>query len=66
MTQEAGARHECRRCNQPITVDGDDPEFGKASHTATGSELGPDGHLAAPIAVTLARAMAAASAEGGS
>jgi hypothetical protein len=42
----------CRKCSLHATVAGD-PEFGRAFHTATGSEFGPDGHLTAPIDVPL-------------
>jgi hypothetical protein len=38
----------CRRCFQRVAVEGD-PEWGRAVHAATGSELGPDGHLVAPV-----------------
>jgi hypothetical protein len=42
------ARLWCRKCEQPVTVTGD-PWIGKAVHTTTDAETGPDGHLAAPI-----------------
>jgi hypothetical protein len=42
-----------------MTVKGD-PEWGPAVHTRTDRELGPDGHLAAPID---ARLMATAGAQ---
>jgi hypothetical protein len=38
----------CRRCVQRVAVTGD-PEWGRAVHVATGSELGANGHLVAPI-----------------
>jgi len=44
----------CRWCREPVTVTGE-PHLGKAVHTATGKELGPGGHLAAPIDVPLAQ-----------
>jgi hypothetical protein len=49
---------QCRRCDQPVTVivaPGISPYLGKAVHTATGLETGPDGHLAAPIDASPAR-----------
>lgn len=49
-TTQTGAQRWCRRCGKRVTVTGDDPQLGKAVHTATGSETGaPDGHLAAPM-----------------
>jgi len=38
----------CRACVKPVTVLGD-PEWGMALHAGTRRELGPDGHLVAPI-----------------
>ena len=45
----------CRRCREPVTVQGD-PQWGKPVHTATGREIGSDGHLAAPIDADVVRA----------
>jgi hypothetical protein len=41
----------CRRCGESVRLDGSPlvPEqMRKAVHAATGSETGPDGHVAAP------------------
>jgi hypothetical protein len=51
----AHGRLRCRRCQEPVTVQGD-PRWGKAAHTRTGQELGSDGHLAAPIDADLVSA----------
>ena len=55
----------CRRCREPVTVQGD-PQWGKPVHTATGREIGSDGHLAAPIDADLVRAAIAREAGEGS
>jgi hypothetical protein len=39
---------QCRVCGEPVQVMGE-PFTGQAVHAGTGSEAGPDGHLAAPI-----------------
>jgi hypothetical protein len=38
----------CRHCALPARVEGE-PELGRAVHAGTGQELGPDGHLCAPV-----------------
>ncbi len=48
LPQSGGSRW-CRWCGQKVTVSGGDPDFGKAVHTVTGLELGPDGHLVGPV-----------------
>lgn len=48
------AVHVCRRCHEPASVQGD-PRWGKAVHSLTDRETGPDGHLAAPIDADLTR-----------
>lgn len=45
----------CRACVKPVTVLGD-PEWGMAPHAGTRRELGPDGHLVAPIDAGIIRA----------
>jgi len=51
-------RLRCRVCAEPVTLVGKTahltPELSKAVHTATESETGPDGHLAAPVDFRLA------------
>jgi hypothetical protein len=47
-----------RWCGEPVTVTGDaavSPSFGSAGHAAAGMETGPDGHLATPVDIRLAR-----------
>jgi hypothetical protein len=51
----------CRRCRESVTVQGD-PQWGRAVHTATGSETGSGGHVAAPIDTDLMRAAIARKA----
>ena len=51
----------CHRCREPVTVQGDF-QWGKPVHTATGKEIGSDGHLAAPIDADLVRAAIAREA----
>ena len=55
----------CRRCREPVTVQGD-PQWGKAVHTATGKEIGSGGHVAAPIDADLVWAAIAREAGEGS
>ena len=45
----------CRACLKPVTVQRD-PEWGMALHAGTRRELGPDGHLVAPIDAGIIRA----------
>jgi hypothetical protein len=45
----------CRAGVKPVTVLGD-PEWGMALHAGTRRELGPGGHLAAPIDAGIVRA----------
>jgi hypothetical protein len=57
MTQAETADLRCKQCGQPVELTGGDglpDEFREALHAVTGSEAGPDGHLAAPIAVATA------------
>jgi hypothetical protein len=56
MTTEANAGERrgpywCRACGLPVTLLGSNPDplFRMAVHSATGQEMGPDTHLAAPI-----------------
>jgi hypothetical protein len=60
MTQAQAAVLWCRRCGQPVRLEGPEAaedEHRKAVHTATGEELCADGeHLAAPAGPELARA----------
>jgi hypothetical protein len=63
MLPQAGSV--CRRCREPVTVQGD-PQWGKRVHTYTSEETGSDGHLAAPIDVDLVRAAMAREAGEGS
>jgi hypothetical protein len=51
----------CRAGVKPVTVLGD-PEWGMALHAGTHRELGPDGHLAAPIDAGIIRACTARKA----
>lgn len=51
----------CRRCHEPASVQGD-PQWGKAVHSLTNRETGPDGHLVAPIDADLVRAAMAREA----
>jgi hypothetical protein len=55
------AAHVCRRCHEPVRVQGD-PRWGRAVHSLTNREAGPDGHLAAPIDADLVRAAMAREA----
>jgi hypothetical protein len=55
------ATHVCRKCREPVRVQG-----GKAVHSPTNREAGPDGHVAAPIEASLLRAAAALRAGAGS
>jgi hypothetical protein len=52
----------CRHCGVPVTVSGV-PAIGRAVHTGTGDELGPDGHLVAPISIDPAVSAAARRVE---
>jgi hypothetical protein len=45
----------CRARARPVTVLGD-PDWGMALHAGTRRELGPDGHLVAPIDAGIIRA----------
>jgi hypothetical protein len=64
-TLTAYSRLCCRRCVQPVKITGD-PQWGRAVHTVTSKETGPDGHLVAPIDADLARAAVARKAGEGS
>jgi hypothetical protein len=57
LTPAYGGAWCCRKCRQPMTATGD-PEWGLAVHTATGEELGGDGHLPAPIEAEFLRTTA--------
>ena len=51
----AGTSLWCRYCDEPVMLLGQPgtdslfPSLRKAVHAATGSETGPDGHVAAPM-----------------
>jgi len=52
MAQAESTGLRCRRCKEPARREGSlllEDELRKTVHAVTGEELGPDGHLVAPI-----------------
>lgn len=50
----------CRACGAAARIEGD-AEMGRAVHAVTGEELGPDGHLCAPVGFVLPSMLDAAA-----